>query len=103
MANISKIKTPDGTTYDIRDSSIGYTTFTIAVSAWSSSGTATVSVSGVTSSNCVLPSPVPSSISAWQDAGIVCTAQGSGTLTFTADTVPTVAISMVALVVNGSI
>ena len=51
----------------------------------SANGTQTVNVSGVTVSNVVLISPTASSWQKWRDCGVRCTAQASGTLTFTAE------------------
>lgn len=59
------------------------TTVTIATSDWSSS-VATKSVSGVTSSNNILVVPDPSSYQNAMECGVYCSAQGSGTLTFSA-------------------
>lgn len=42
----------------------------------------------------ILPMPAAASMAAYNDAGIQCTAQAAGKLTFTADTVPTVAIDV---------
>jgi len=64
----------------------------IATSAWSGT-TATVSVTGVTASNDVIVAPAPASTSAWASAGIYCSAQGAGTLTFTCSTVPSEAVT----------
>lgn len=66
---------------------------TLAVADWSSN-TQTVNVTGVTASNIVFVSPAPASAADYAAAGIVCTAQGSGTLTFTCTTVPTNAITV---------
>lgn len=66
---------------------------TLAVADWSSN-TQTVNVTGVTASNVVFVSPAPASAADYAAAGIVCTVQGSGTLTFTCTTVPTNAITV---------
>lgn len=66
---------------------------TLAVADWSSN-TQTVSVTGVTASNIVIVSPAPASATDYAAAGIVCTAQGAGTLTFTCTTVPSNAITV---------
>ena len=66
---------------------------TLAVNDWSSN-TQTVNVTGVTASNVVFVSPAPASASDYASAGIVCTAQGAGTLTFTCTTVPSNAITV---------
>lgn len=64
------------------------TTATLTVAGWSG-GTQTVSVSGVTTTNNVIVSYAPSSKTDWVNADIYCSAQGSGTLTFTCTTTPT--------------
>ena len=60
---------------------------TLAVADWSNN-TQTVNVTGVTATNTVFVSPAPASAADYASAGIVCTAQGAGTLTFTCATVP---------------
>lgn len=65
----------------------------LTATGWSNKSQ-TVSVSGVTASNTVVLSPAPASQSAYSKAKIVCTAQGSGTLTFTCETVPTAAVNV---------
>lgn len=57
-------------------------TATIPTTGWTSNSI-TVNVTGVTATNDVFVAPAPASSSAWADAGILCTAQGAGTLTFT--------------------
>jgi len=63
------------------------TTITLTAAGWSSN-TQTVSVTGMTATGVVWVSPDPSDQSAYTSAGILCTAQAAGTLTFTCDTVP---------------
>lgn len=77
----------------------GATTATLAANGWSSN-TQTVAVTGVTSSSLVIVSPAPSSMSAYQAAGIYCSAQGTNSLTFTCSTVPTAAITVNVLIVG---
>lgn len=66
---------------------------TLTASGWNSSAkTQTVSCADVVadeSAQQILPMPAAASVSAYNDAGILCTGQGAGTLTFTAATVPT--------------
>lgn len=66
---------------------------TLVVADWVGN-TQTITVSGVTSSNVVLVGPAPSSAQDYADAGILCTAQGSDSLTFTCTTTPTNAITL---------
>lgn len=65
----------------------------LTVAGWSNN-TQTVSVTGVTASNIVIVSPAPASAADYAAAGIVCTAQGTDSLTFTCTTVPSNAITV---------
>lgn len=71
---------------------------TLTVAGWDSTAkTQTVSVTGVLADETkqlILPMPTSASMSAYNDAGIQCTAQAAGKLTFTADTVPTAEIDV---------
>jgi len=69
-------------------------------SAWWSSNSQTVSATGVTASNTVIVSPNPSDFSDYTDAEIYCSAQGSGTLTFTCGTEPTNDIDVNVVILN---
>lgn len=69
------------------------TTATLAVADWSSS-TQTVTVSGVKADSVVFVSPAPASASDYASAGILCTSQGTDSLTFTCTTTPTNAITV---------
>lgn len=66
---------------------------TLTASGWDGSAkTQTVSCADIVADETaqqILPMPAAASMSAYNDAGILCTGQGAGTLTFTADTVPT--------------
>lgn len=62
-------------------------TITLTAAGWSSN-TQTVNVTGMTATGVVMVSPDPTDQSAYTSAGILCTAQAAGTLTFTCDTVP---------------
>ena len=66
-------------------------TITLSSSAWSSNSQ-TVAVSGVTAdelAQLITPTPAIASQSAYYEAGIMCTNQGTNSLTFTCQTVPT--------------
>lgn len=66
-------------------------TITLTTSGWSSN-TQTVTVSGVVASETaqlITPTPAIASQSAYYEAGIMCTNQGTNSLTFTCQTVPT--------------
>lgn len=65
----------------------------LTVAGWSSN-TQTVNVTGVTATNVVFVSPAPASAADYASAGIICTAQGAGTLTFTCTDVPSNAITV---------
>lgn len=71
---------------------------TLTVAGWDSTAkTQTVSVTGVLADETkqlILPTPTSASMSAYTEAGIMCTGQAAGKLTFTADTVPTAAIDV---------
>ena len=63
-------------------------TVTLASASWSSKSI-TVSATGVTASNTVIVSPAPSNINDYATNSVYCSAQGSGTLTFSCNTEPT--------------
>ena len=67
-------------------------TATLTVAGWSGT-TQTVSVTGVTTDSILTVTYAPASHDAWLDAGVYCSAQGAGTLTFACDTVPTAALT----------
>lgn len=71
---------------------------TLTASGWDSTAkTQSATVSGVLedeSKQLILPMPAAASLSAYNDAGILCTGQGAGTLTFQCETVPTAAITV---------
>ena len=69
------------------------TTITLAAADWSSN-TQTVSVTGMSADGVVMVSPDPTDQSAYTSAGILCTAQAAGTLTFACDTVPSADIDV---------
>lgn len=68
-------------------------TGSLTVAGWSSK-TQTISVTSVSASNCVIVAPDPSSLAAYAAAGVKCTAQASGTLTFACESVPAVALTV---------
>lgn len=86
-----------GTTFQ---TNIVKTSASITVANWNSGTTATISVSGVTASNTVIVSPAPASIAGWTSSGVYCSAQASGTLTFTCTKTPTAAITVNVVVIN---
>lgn len=70
----------------------------VLTSAGWSSNSQTITVSGVTSSNVVIVSPVPASVTAYADAGIICTTQATDSLTFTCTTTPSADISLTVVI-----
>lgn len=71
---------------------------TLTASGWDSTAkTQSATVSGVLedeSKQLILPMPAAASMTAYNDAGIQCTVQAAGKLTFTAETVPTASIDV---------
>ena len=95
----------NGTQYDFIGSVGGNVTVsnasvTIATSDWSN-GTCTKNVTGVTTSNNVIVSYAPASKDDYLDADVYCSAQGSGTLTFTCGSAPEAAITVCVLIIEG--
>ncbi len=74
---------------------------TLRASGWNANAkTQTVSVAGVTTTaNCIITA-APDSYMAYAKAGVRCTAQGAGTLTFACETVPTADVVANALIVG---
>ena len=76
------------------------TSVTITVANWNATTTCTKSVTGVTASNSVIVSPAPASMTAYISSGVYCSAQASGTLTFTASSTPTANITVNVMIVG---
>lgn len=76
------------------------TSTTTTLSTTWSSNQQTKSVTGITSSNTVIVTPAPASYDAYCASGIYCSAQGSGTLTFTCEEVPTTSLTVNILIIN---
>ena len=74
-------------------------TATLTVAGWSSLKQ-TVSVSGVTADNDVVVAPAPASNDAYYEAGVLCTAQAAGKLTFTCKEVPTVPLTVNVIILR---
>ena len=74
---------------------------TLRASGWNTNAkTQTVSVAGVTeTANCVITA-APDSYMAYTKAGVRCTAQGAGTLTFACETVPTANVAANVLILG---
>lgn len=75
-------------------------TATLTAAGWNNS-TQTVNVTGVTSSNSVIVAAAPASITDYSSAGVYCSAQGNGTLTFTCSTTPTLALTVNVMIIGG--
>lgn len=75
-------------------------TATLSASKWSNKSQS-VSVSGVTASNTVIVTAAPGSYTKYCESSVYCSAQGSGTLTFTCDTVPTADITANIVILGG--
>lgn len=88
-----KFLTTDGTDASWADIKKVNTTVTLAVADWSDDSQ-TVSVTGITADGVVLVSPIPTDQSAYTTAGILCTAQAAGTLTFICSTTPSADIDV---------
>lgn len=76
------------------------TTASLAVASWSSLAQ-TVSVTGVTASNTVIVSPDAASHDAYCKAGVYCSAQAAGKLTFKCTTNPTAALTVNIVIMGG--
>ena len=74
---------------------------TLRASGWNANAkTQTVSVSGVTATaNCIITA-APDSYMSYAKAGVRCTAQGAGTLTFACETVPTADVAANVLILG---
>ena len=88
---------------DTKQADIFYRAVTLAVASWNASAkTQTVTVSGVVAaetSQLIIPTPALASRAAYQAAGIQVTAQGTNSLTFTAETVPTAALTVYVVII----
>lgn len=87
-----EIMSADGTIPTARLTKVN-TTITLVAANWSSNQQ-TVNVTGVTATNIAIVAPAPTSASDYSAAEILCTAQGTDSLTFTCVTTPTNDISV---------
>lgn len=75
-------------------------TVTLAVAGWSDKAQS-ATVTGLGASDTVVASPAPASWADYTSAGVRCTAQAAGSLTFTCNTVPTAALTVQVLILKG--
>ncbi len=77
-------------------------TATLPTTGWTGSGPYTydANVMGVTADNALIVSPAPASKAAYEACKAYASAQGTGTLTFTAESVPTESITVNVVVLN---
>ena len=68
-------------------------TATLSASGWANNQQ-TVTVTGVTADNTVIPAPAPASHAAYAENGVYCSAQAADSLTFTCDSVPSADITV---------
>ena len=77
-------------------------TVTLAAASWDSTAkTQTVTVTGVSATETdqlITPIPALASQTAYYDAGILCTGQAAGSLTFTANTIPTADLTVYVVI-----
>ena len=100
---VSGLATPtsgsDAANKDYVDGRKATASVTLSASGWSENRQ-TVSVPGVTVDNTVLVTPAPGSYVAYGEAVVYCSAQGSGTLTFTCGELPTADLTANVLIMN---
>jgi len=81
-------KVADWNRIDVQPTAKISTAITLAAADWSG-GSQTITVSGMTTTAVVIVAPAPASQADYTAAGILCTAQATDSLTFTASTTPT--------------
>lgn len=76
-------------------------TVTLSANAWSGNSQ-TINVSNVTAGSLVTVAPVPTAQNrtAYLEAGVYCSAQGAGTLTFVCEDVPSVSLNVNIQIIN---
>ena len=75
-------------------------TATLSATGWSDKSQ-TIAVEGVTASNTVFVAPASDSQEVWGKAGIFCSSQSAGTLTFTCKNVPSAAVTANIVILGG--
>ena len=74
-------------------------TVTLPAAGWAENGQ-TVNVGGVTAGNTILVGYSPDSFESYSDAGIRCTEQGAGTLTFVCESTPDADVNVNVVILN---
>ena len=74
-------------------------TVSLPASGWAENGQ-TVNVGGVTAGNTILVGYSPDSFESYSDAGIRCTGQGAGTLTFVCESTPDADVNVNVVILN---
>lgn len=76
-------------------------TVTLSANAWSGNSQ-TINIPNVTSGSLVTVAPVPTAQNrtAYLEAGVYCSAQGAGTLTFVCEDVPSVSLNVNIQIIN---
>ena len=87
-----EIMSADGTIPTDRLTKVN-STITLTAAGWSSN-TQTVNVTSMTATGVVMVSPDPTDQADYTSAGIICSAQAAGTLTFTCSTTPSADLSV---------
>ena len=91
------------TQLNAKQADIFYRSISLTVAGWSATAkTQKVTVSGVSATETaqlIVPTPALASQSAYMDAGIRVTAQAANSLTFTAETVPTAALTVYVVII----
>ena len=77
---------------DEKQKTVTSTTATLRTTGWSSNSQ-TVSVSGVTANDIIICAPATASEDAWVKAGVKCSAQAAGKLTFTCKSTPSASLT----------
>ena len=75
-------------------------TVTLTASGWGTGSTQTVSVADVTADSIVVVAPTPASRTAYMEADVFCATQGSKTLSFSCESVPSTDLTVNVQVIN---
>lgn len=86
-------------THSLSECGVSFATAILTTDGWADNQQ-TVNVVGVTENNVVQVSGAPATIKAYGAAGVVCTAQEVGTLTFACDSVPEVELTVNVIILG---